>query len=606
MRKTALILFFIFFISSFSLCPILYAESLESIPHYSFQEAIRETVFVETPFSASDRIAVDFIRPKETEHGLTVPVIMDASPYYERLGRGNEHEIKKYDKSGKIIKFPLFYDNYFVPRGYAVVQPDLIGTNYSDGCPTIGGKEDIEGIKAVIDWLNGRARAWDKNGNEKKATWTNGKVGMIGKSYDGALADGVASTGVDGLMTVVSIGGVTNWYDWFRYGGLIQKGRRVDWLAETVSSRSRVNECSDHRNRLRQNADDVTGNYNSFWEERNYLKNGNKIKASMFVVQGLNDFNVTMNHASQWWRILTENNIPRKLWLSQTGHVDPFDFRREKWVSTLQQWFDYWLLGIQNGIMSEPKVDIEHAPDVWDTYDNWPDANAQSVNLYLSSQGDDSSGKITLEPPSGNPEQSYVDDPYQTEEERVDDEDSSKEGRLLFLSPKLTKILRISGTPKIAIQAKVNKKDTNITALLVDYGMDTRVDHEDPKEGITTLSEKDCWGDSTQADTACYYKTKKKLHKKEYEVITRGWFSARHWKSISQIDYLSPGEWYTFHWDILPEDYVFKEGHRMGILITGSDSERMSASTTRATVTINLGKSLIALPIVGGENAIGF
>ncbi len=62
---------------------------------------------------------------------------------------------------------------------------------------------------------------------------------------------------------------------------------------------------------------------------------------------------------SRWWAGLTANNVPRKLWLSQEGHVDPFDYRRTEWVDTLHRWFDYWLQGVQNGIMSEPRVDIE-------------------------------------------------------------------------------------------------------------------------------------------------------------------------------------------------------------------------------------------------------
>lgn len=41
---------------------------------------------------------------------------MPASPYFLCLGRGNESEVKKYDAEGNPMKFPLFYDNYFVPR----------------------------------------------------------------------------------------------------------------------------------------------------------------------------------------------------------------------------------------------------------------------------------------------------------------------------------------------------------------------------------------------------------------------------------------------------------------------------------------------------------
>ena len=97
------------------------------------------------------------------------------------------------------MKFPLFYDNYFVPRGYAVLNVDMDGTTKSDGCPTSGGLSDVLGGKAVVDWLNGRATAYDAQGKKVKATWTSGRTAMIGKSYDGTLANGVAATGVEGL-----------------------------------------------------------------------------------------------------------------------------------------------------------------------------------------------------------------------------------------------------------------------------------------------------------------------------------------------------------------------------------------------------------------------
>ena len=95
---------------------------------------------------------------------------------------GNQLELKEWDENGVPVNFPLFYDNYFVPRGYAVALVDMVETNNSHGCPTTGGYEEIESVRAVIDWLNGRAEARSANGEEVIADWTTGKVGMIGKS----------------------------------------------------------------------------------------------------------------------------------------------------------------------------------------------------------------------------------------------------------------------------------------------------------------------------------------------------------------------------------------------------------------------------------------
>ncbi|RBP92915.1 X-Pro dipeptidyl-peptidase [Cytobacillus firmus] len=587
-------------------------EELRSQPIYSYEEAIRETVYVESTLDSdengkADRIAVDIIRPKETEEGLKVPVIMDASPYYESLGRGNESEVKDRDKDGINEKFPLFYDNYFVPRGYAVALPEMVGTNNSDGCPTTGGYEEIESIRVVIDWMNGRAKAWDKNNNEVKADWTTGNVGMIGKSYDGTLANGVAATGVEGLKTIVPIGAISSWYNYYRYEGLTYYNNGPGGLASRVASSSRKDACRPVFDRLNEEADDPSGDYNEFWDERNYVKDVKNVKASVFAVHGLNDFNVKMNHLADWWIALSKEEVPRKLWLTQTGHVDPFDFRRAEWVDTLHRWFDYWLMDIENGIMDEPAVDIERGADNWETQSSWPDQNAANVKIRLApGENNQTNGMLTTGPVKGNFQQSFTDNPAQTEQQMVTNEMAVKSDRLAFLSPQLEEDVRMSGIPEISLRAKVNKEDSNLTVLIVDYGTDTRIHHEGPGEGVRTLNTESCWGESTLTDDACYKETEKTAHTAPYEVVTRGWFDPQNWKTIEKDDPLKEGKSYKFEWDVLPEDYVFKEGHRIGIIIAGSDRRRTIPSATGATFEVKLGQSYISLPVVGGKKAVGF
>ena len=587
-------------------------EEVKSQPIYSYEEAIRETVYVESTLDSdengkADRIAVDIIRPKETEEGLKVPVIMDASPYYESMGRGNESEVKDRDKDGINEKFPLFYDNYFVPRGYAVALPEMVGTNNSDGCPTTGGYEEIESIRVVIDWMNGRAKAWDQDNNEVKADWTTGNVGMIGKSYDGTLANGVAATGVEGLKTIVPIGAISSWYNYYRYEGLTYYNNGPGGLASRVASSSRKDVCKPVFDRLNAEADDPSGDYNEFWDERNYVKDVKNVKASVFAVHGLNDFNVKMNHLADWWLALSKEEVPRKLWLTQTGHVDPFDFRRAEWVDTLHRWFDYWLMDIENGIMDEPAVDIERGANNWETQSSWPDQNAENVKIRLApGENDQTNGMLTTGPVKGNFQQSFTDNPTQTEQQMVTNETAVKSDRLAFLSPQLEEDVRLSGIPEISLRAKVNKEDSNLTVLIVDYGTDTRIHHEGPGEGVRTLNTESCWGESISTDDGCYKETEKTTHTAPYEVVTRGWFDPQNWKTIEKDDPLKEGKSYKFEWDVLPEDYVFKEGHRIGIIIAGSDRRRTIPSTTGATFEVKLGQSYISLPVVGGKKAVGF
>ncbi|MED4205019.1 Xaa-Pro dipeptidyl-peptidase [Neobacillus mesonae] len=588
------------------------ASIIKSEPKYSYRDAIRETVYVQSTLDTDengvpDKIAVDIIRPKESETGLKVPVIMDASPYYESLGRGNESEVKDKNKDGINEKFPLYYDNYFVPRGYAVALPDMVGTNQSDGCPTTGGYEEIESIKVVIDWLNGRAKAFDKNNLEVKADWTTGNVGMIGKSYDGTLANGVAATGVEGLKTIVPIGAISNWYNYYRYAGLTYYNNGPGGLASRVVNSSRKAACKHVFDRLNKDADDETGDYNKFWDERNYVKDVKNVKASVFAIHGLNDLNVKMNHFGEWWDSLNKEKVPRKLWLTQTGHVDPFDFRRAEWVDTLHRWFDYWLMGIQNGIMDEPQVDIERAADVWETRAAWPDTSAKEFKIrFAPGENEDGAGVLTTGPVRGNFSQSFTDNPRQTETQMVTNETTVKSDRLVFLSEPLSDDVRLSGAPEISLRATVDKENSNLTVMIVDYGMDTRVNHGSSGEGIRTLTERTCWGESTETDSACFKETEKTTRTGPYEIVSRGWFDPQNWKSLLKTDPLNPGKNYKFEWEALPHDYVFKKGHRIGVIVAGSSYQRTIPSTTGATFQVHLGQSYIYLPIVEGKKAVNF
>ncbi|WP_372352371.1 CocE/NonD family hydrolase [Streptomyces sp. KL116D] len=91
-----------------------------------------------------------------------------------------------------------------------------------------------------------------------------------------------------------------------------------------------------------------------YWAERDYLRNVRKIKAGVFVVHGLSDWNVKTKNAGQLWEALKKNHVPRKLWLHQAGHTNPMPLRMEEWLRQVHHWFDHYLYGIDNGITKEP------------------------------------------------------------------------------------------------------------------------------------------------------------------------------------------------------------------------------------------------------------
>ncbi|MFB4308969.1 Xaa-Pro dipeptidyl-peptidase [Actinomadura sp. GTD37] len=579
-------------------------------PVFSYEDAIREHVYVESSVDSDrdgrkDRVNVDIIRPKETEHGLKVPVIMDESPYYDNAGRGNESELKTYDAGGNPVKFPLYYDNYFVPRGYAFLAVDMVGTTRSDGCPVSGGPTDVLGGKAVVDWLNGRAKAYGPDGDPVRATWTTGRTGMIGKSYDGTLANGVAATGVEGLETIVPISAISSWYDYSRMNGVKYTDDEQPWLASYVDT-DPPEKCAAVNAGLDEGEDDATGNYNAYWKTADYrdgtIARASRVRASIFAAHGVNDLNVKDDQFAEWWQALARRGVERKVWLTQRGHVDPFDTRRDAWAATLHRWFDHELQKIPNGITREPRADIEIGPDQWITQPDWPARDARGIVLRPGA-----GGTLGLDRAPRGTTAAFTDAPGPrgqgyAESAMVADPTAARPYRTAFVSAPLPRTGRLSGTPDARLKIRLDRPTANLTALLVDYGEDTRVDYLGSGSGIRTLGTEDCHGESTPADDACYKRTEVTTVTSPVNVVARGWLDAQNARSLSRPRPLEPGRYYTVGWETLSQEYLLKKGHRLALVLAGTDADYNAETPTGAQVTLDLRGSSVTVPVAAAED----
>ena len=80
------------------------------------------------------------------------------------------------------------------------------------------------------------------------------------------------------------------------------------------------------------------------------------------------------------------------------------------------RWFDYWLKGMDNGIMDEAPVRIFVMGDnVWRDEQEWPLARAQPVDYYLHSRGKANSlrgnGSLSAEAPGSEPADVFLYNP---------------------------------------------------------------------------------------------------------------------------------------------------------------------------------------------------
>ena len=576
--------------------PWLKLSNGQTQPQFDFSKAIEEIVYVETPLDTDkdgqlDRVRIRISRPSEpAANGDKVPVVFEHSPYRGDLGDAFNHDVDldgmpQEQRSGRVgPNLPGSLDDYYVPRGYAVVLGESIGTFNSTGCPDVGADAETLGTKAVIDWLDGRAKGYDAKSGGAPVTaagWTTGDVGMVGTSYNGTLPNQVATTGVEGLKTIIPVSAISSWYDYYRANGLVVAphsstsgrgdndylGEDTDVLGDFIGG-PRMQEggaCRFMHDHLLANQDRVTGDYTAFWDARDYLGKADRIRASVFVVHGLNDLNVRTKAFAEWWKRLAANGNERKIWLHQGGHGGPGGAGAAAYKTAENRWFDHYLFGVANGIQGEPRATVQREDGTYTQEADWPAPGSANATLQLQTRTKTAPGELVSKS-SGSVPQSFVDRGREldTDDVLIQSPDAANPNRLVYRTGALGRDVRLSGTPWVTLRMSIdNRTAANLTAVLVDYGPGGAA-----------------------------------------EMVTRGWLDPQNRNSLTRSDPVEPGERYGMRWDLQPDDHVFPAGHRIGLVVVSTDHDYTIRPKPGTKLTLAPAQSSISLPVVGGAGAL--
>jgi X-Pro dipeptidyl-peptidase len=569
---------------------------------------IRHNLWVETDFDSdrdgrNDRVHVAVTRPRQTEtEGLKVPVVYGSSPYYagvsrdfafwnvrQELGelspprgamRGPPHDSTRTRISNQLVRT-------WVPRGFAVVHSDAPGTGRSQGCVTF-----------VIDWLNGRAKGYTTASGAQEvpaASWSTGKVGMIGTSYEGTLPLAAAMTGVAGLEVVIPVSANTSYYHYYRSNGLVRSpggylGEDVDVLYDFVASGPPATRAVCDRiwkgGVFAAGQDRATGDYNEFWASRELLPHVGNIRAAVLLAHGLNDFNVTPAHSVRIYEAMKARGLPVSLYLHQGGHGGdpPFDM--------VNRWFTHYLYGVDNGVRRDPPVWIVSSTAADSAaararasrqrgmmpapapYASFPVPGSEPVRLHPTGRGD-GIGSLALRPARGTG--SIVDAPSVSGS--VSAAAPRSEHRLLFATAPLRDSLRISGTPRVTLRVSADRPAANLTIRLVTLPYDSTATGDASHAGLVTLG----WADI-----------------QNHASLARGGVYA----STRRGEPLVPGKFYDLTFDLEPDDQVIPAGKQLGIMIMSSDPEFTLAPRAGTRLTVDLAGTSFTVPVVGGGGAL--
>jgi X-Pro dipeptidyl-peptidase len=554
---------------------------------------IRERLWVETEFDSDfdgkrDRVHVDVTRPGPTATGLKVPVVYETSPYFagtlgdapvfwpvrqelgdasppRTLGAGVPYNPNRPRISNSHVR-------NWVPRGFAVVHSESPGTGLSQGCVTIGGENESLAPKAVIDWLNGRAKGFTTvDGTEEvRATWATGKVGMTGTSFNGTLPIAAATTGVQGLEAIIPVSPNNSYYRYYRSNGLVRSpggylGEDVDVLYDFVQSGNPATRALCNA-RVRDaiitpGIDRRTGDLNDFWTRRDYILQAKGIKAAMLTAHGFNDWNVMPAHTALMAEAVRANGTPVQMYWHQGGHGG------EPPLAMMNKWFTRYLLGVRNGVENDPKSFVvrEGANRQQPTpYAAYPHPQAAPVTVYPVAGGARMGG-LALEKPVGQGSESLTDDVNFTGAQLALAEASPH--RLLYATPELTAPVHLSGTARVTVRVASSKAAANLSVWLVELPWPANASGPMNPNGI----------------------------------ITRGWADPQNAKSLRTSEPLVPGQPVTVTFDLEPDDQIIPAGKRLGLMIFSSDKDFTLWPAPGTVLTVDLGGTSLTLPVVEGR-----
>lgn len=578
--------------------PLFENGEAQVVPAFKDQENwIHHDLWVETECDTDgngkpDRVHVSVTRQKQTDsEGLQVPVVYVSSPYFSGTASGTRDffwnprqelgeappthsDPPAIEHQSRRLVISSSHWNDWVPRGFAVVHSASPGTGLSQGCPTIGGDNESLAPKAVIDWLNGRARGYTTAEGSKlvNAYWTTGKVGMTGTSYNGTIPLAAATTGVDGLEAIIPIAPNTSYYHYYRSHGLVRHpggymGEDIDVLYNYVHSgnpaQRKFCDCNVRDKEMAEGFARDTGDYNSFWAGRDYLNDLGPMKAAMLMAHAFNDWNVMPEHSVRIYKAVQKKGLPAQCYFHQGGHGGPPPLKM------MNRWFTRYLYGIENGVEEDPKAWVvrEGSDRLKPTpYPDYPHPDAKPV-LLKPGKGGTQSGTLSQNPAGEQGTEKIVDNFSFNGSALAAAEWTDH--RLLYLTQPLQHPVHISGTAILKTQLACNKPAANFSVWLVSLP----------------------WSTDSRA--------------KIYDnIITRGWADPQNHQSISASEPLTPGKFYDLNFELQPDDQIIPAGQQIGLMLFSTDKDFTLWPAPGTELTINLDATILTLPIVGGQDSL--
>ena len=601
----------------------------KSLATFSTHDVIREVVYVESRVDTDndglpDLVKVSIIRPR---YDGQIPSVMTASPYHQGTNdkasdkalykmegvlevkpphtieleepklnlvesHGQAEVVSEAEEKLSHINSSYTLNDYFLPRGFANLYVSGVGTKDSQGLMTNGDYQQIEAYKNVIDWLNGRCRAFTDHTRKRqiKADWSNGKVATTGISYLGTMSNGLATTGVDGLEVIIAEAGISSWYNYYRENGLVTSpggypGEDFDSLAELTYSRNllggdyiRGNEAHQtDLEKVKEKLDRKTGDYNQFWHDRNYLLNAHKVQAEVVFTHGSQDWNVKPLHVYQMFHALP-SHINKHLFFHHGAHVYMNNWQSIDFRESMNALLSKKLLGLDSGYQLPTVIWQDNiAPQKWQGLDNF----GKQDELHTFSLGND---EKVIQNQYDQKDFDRYGKTYQT----FNTELYQGKANQITIDLPVSQDIHLNGRVELKLRVKSSTNKGLLSAQLLELGQKKYLQPYPAVLNARTIDN----GRYHMLENLCELP----FNPSAQRVITKGYLNLQNRTNLLTIEEIQPNEWMDFQLELQPTIYKLKEGDTLRLVLYTTDFEITIRDNTDYQLTVDLAQSSLILP----------
>ena len=601
----------------------------KSLATFSTHNVIREVVYVESRVDTDndglpDLVKVSIIRPR---YDGQIPSVMTASPYHQGTNdkasdkalykmegelevkpphtieleepklnlvepHGQAEVVTEAEEKLSHINSSYTLNDYFLPRGFANLYVSGVGTRDSQGLMTNGDYQQIEAYKNVIDWLNGRCRAFTDHTRKRqvKADWSNGKVATTGISYLGTMSNGLATTGVDGLEVIIAEAGISSWYNYYREDGLVTSpggypGEDFDSLAELTYSRNlqagdyiRGNEAHQaDLEKVKEKLDRKTGDYNQFWHDRNYLLNAHKVQAEVVFTHGSQDWNVKPLHVYQMFHALP-SHINKHLFFHHGAHVYMNNWQSIDFRESMNALLSKKLLGLDSSYQLPTVIWQDNiAPQRWQDLDNF----GKQDELHTFSLG-------TEEKVIQNQYDQKDFDRYGKTYQIFNTELYQGKANQITIDLPVSQDIHLNGRVELKLRVKSSTNKGLLSAQLLELGQKKYLQPYPAVLSARTIDN----GRYHMLANLCELP----FNPSAQRVITKGYLNLQNRTNLLTIEEIQPNEWMDFKLELQPTIYKLKEGDTLRLVLYTTDFEITIRDNTDYQLTVDLAQSSLILP----------